>query len=443
MRKSKACLLLALFAATAQVQADTPPLDTVQSDPARMGWMVGFPPPADKYVHVEDGSSWTFPKTRWAFAHFRELFPTAAVSRGKGPVAPLPIALRPDIAQINVTWPGQDKPVNWVQAFDASYADGILVLHRGRIVFEKYNGVMDPDQPHIVFSMTKSLYGTLTEMLIAEGKIDERRTVASYIPELAASGFGDATVRQVLDMTTSLDFNEDTDEGSLKFGTFSIADGMQPRPAGYTGPATSFDALMTVRKVDAHGQRFDYQSVDTQILALIISRVTGKRSQDVVSERIWSKLGADHDANILVDRAGMPVALGGLSATMRDMARFGEMMRRGGRVGGQQVVPAGVVAKIRAGGNPADMTHALFDYTTRRGWSYRSQWWVRHNSHGAYMAIGAYGQAIYVDPVAEMVVVRFMSGPTGSTVGLDPMTHATFDALAERLMSSGGNRAKR
>jgi CubicO group peptidase (beta-lactamase class C family) len=223
VHKSKVCLLLALFAATTQVQADTPPLDAVQSDPARMGWMVGFPPPADKYVHVEDGSSWTFPKTRWAFAHFRELFPTAAVSRGMGPVAPLPVALRPDIAQISVTWPGQDKPVNWVQAFDASYADAILVLHRGRIVFEKDNGVMNPDQPHIVFSMTKSLYGTLTEMLIAEGKVDERRTVASYIPELAASGFGDATVRQVLDMTTSLDFNEDTDEGSIKFNSFSIA----------------------------------------------------------------------------------------------------------------------------------------------------------------------------------------------------------------------------
>lgn len=436
MRNSKIWLVLALLATAAPVQADTPPLDAAQSDPARMGWMVGSPPPADKVVRVEDASSWTFPKTRWAFAHFRELFPTAAVSRGKGPVAPLPVALRPDVAGITVTWPGQDKPVNWVEAFDANYADAILVLHRGRIVFEKYNGVMNPAQPHIAFSMTKSLYGTLTEMLIGEGKIDEHRTVASYIPELGQSGFADATVRQVLDMTTSLDFNEDTDEGNRLFGTFSIADGMQPRPAGYTGPTTAFDALKTVRKVDAHGQRFDYQSVDTQILALIISRVTGKRSQDVVSERIWSKLGADHDANILVDSAGMPISLGGLSATLRDFARFGEMMRSGGRFNGQQIVPAAVVAKIRAGGNPADMTHALYDYTTRRGWSYRSQWWVRHNSHGAYMAIGAYGQAIYVDPVAEMVVVRFMSGPSGSTVGMDPMTHATFDALAARLMAT-------
>ncbi|MFM5916165.1 MAG: serine hydrolase domain-containing protein [Novosphingobium sp.] len=438
MRTTKICLLIALAVSTAQVSADTPPLDAGQSDPLRMGWMQGNPPPASKVIRVEDGSSWTFPQSRWAFAHFRELYPTAAVSRGRGPVTPLPVALRPDLAAISITWPGQDQPVNWVEAFDANYADAILVLHRGRIVFEKYNGVMTTDQPHIGFSVTKSLYGMLTEMLIAEGRIDERRTVASYIPELAQSGFADATVRQVLDMTTSLDFNEDTDEGNRRFAAMLVADGLQPHAVDYAGPLTLFDALKTVRKVGAHGQRFDYQSVDTEILSLIIARVTGKPSHEILSERIWSKLGADHDANIVVDRAGMPVALGGLSATLRDFARFGEMMRRGGRFNGQQVVPAGVVARIRAGGNPADMTNALTDYKTRRGWSYRSQWWVRHNPHGAYMAIGSYGQGIYVDPVAEMVVVRFMSGPTVSSVGMDPMTHAAFDALASKLMAPKG-----
>jgi CubicO group peptidase (beta-lactamase class C family) len=127
--------------------------------------------------------------------------------------------------------------------------------------------------------------------------------------------------------------------------------------------------------------------------------------------------------------------MGGLSATARDFARFGEMMRRGGRFNGRQIVPAAVVARIRAGGSQADFKAALWDYNTRRGWSYRSQWWVRHNSHGAFMAIGSYGQAIYVDPVAEMVMVRFMSGTTGSTVDMDPMTHAAMDALAAHLMA--------
>jgi CubicO group peptidase (beta-lactamase class C family) len=435
MRHWIATLAAAALCLPVASQAEQAPLSPAESDPVKMGWMQGIPVPPDKVVRVSDGNALSFPRNRWSFAHFREILPTARVSRGTGPVAPLPLALRSDIARVMITWPGLSQPVNWVDAFEANYADAILVLHRGRIVYEKYNGVMNRDQPHIGYSMTKSLYGTMAETLIAEGRIDERRTVASYLPELAQSGFADATVRQLLDMTTGLDFNEDTDEGTKLFGALLIGAGLYPRPAGYTGPATAFDALKSVKKVADHGLRFDYQSVDTEVLGLIVARVMGKRSHEVLSERIWSKLGAEHDADILVDQTGQPIAMGGLSATARDFARFGEMMRRGGRFNGRQIVPAAVVARIRAGGSQADFKAALWDYNTRRGWSYRSQWWVRHNSHGAFMAIGSYGQAIYVDPVAEMVMVRFMSGTTGSTVDMDPMTHAAMDALAAHLMA--------
>ncbi len=436
MRSWKFIVPAALVLAATAVQSQQAPLSAAESDPVRMGWMQGTPTPPDKLVRFNDGNALAFPRNRWSFAHFREILPTARVSRGAGAVSPLPLALRPDIARLTITWPGQAQPVNWVDAFDASYADAILVLHRGKIVFEKYNGVMNRDRPHIGFSMTKSLYGTLAETLIAEGKIDERRTVVSYLPELGTSGFADVTVRQLLDMTTSLDFNEDTDEGTKKFGAFMLGTGFYPRPAGYTGPATAFGALTTVRKVDDHGKRFDYQSVDTEVLGLIIAKVMGKRSHEVLSERIWARIGAEHDADIVVDANGQPIAMGGLSATLRDFARFGEMMRLGGRYNGQQIVPAKVVARIRAGGDRDLFAKALWDYNTRRGWSYRSQWWVRHNANGAYMAIGAYGQAIYVDPKAEMVMVRFMSGPTGSTVDMDPMTHAAVDALAARLQQT-------
>lgn len=443
MRLPKLTMLLALLSTAVALPAQPAAIGAEQSDPVRMGWMAGNPPPPDKVIRAADGSFWAFPQNRWSFAHLRELLPTARVARGDGPVAPLPITPREDIARLAVTTAGQAQPAYWADAFDANYADAMLVLHRGRIVFEKYNGVMNPAQPHIGFSVTKSLYGTLAEMLIAEGRIDERQTVAHYLPELAESGFADATVRQVLDMTTSLDFNEDTDDGTRKFGLFLIGAGLVPPPPNYTGPRTAFDALKAVRKVGDHGQRFDYQSVDTEVLALIIARVTNKRSHEVLSERIWSKLGAEYDADIVLDPVGMPLGSLGLSATLRDLARFGEMMRLGGRYNGQQIVPEPVVAKIRAGGSQRDFAAALWDYNTRRGWSYRSQWWVRHNDHGAYMAIGAYGQAIYIDPVAEMVVVRFMSRPSSSTVDLDPLTHATFDALAARLLAEGRRQSPR
>lgn len=441
MRKWLAILAAGALCLPAIGTAQQQPLPSAaDSDPVKMGWMNGAIVPGDKLVRFSDGNALAFPRNRWSFAHFREIFPTARVSRGSGPVSRLPVALRPDLANLKITWPGQAEPIGWVQAFDAHYADAILVMHRGRIVYEKYNGVMKPDLTHIGFSVTKSLYGALGEVLIAEGKIDERRTVASYLPELSDSGFADVTVRQLLDMTTSLDFNEDTDEGTKRFSAFLIGAGLYPKPEGYTGPATAFDALKSVRKVDDHGKRFDYQSVDTEVLGLVIARVMGKRSHEVLSERIWSRLGAENDADIVVDNNGQPLAMGGLSATLRDFARFGEMMRLGGRYNGQQIVPAQVVAKIGAGGDRGDFARALFDYNTRRGWSYRSQWWVPHNANGAYMAIGSFGQAIYVDPKAEMVVVRFMSGPTASTVGMDAMTMAAMDALAARLSGKPGAR---
>jgi CubicO group peptidase (beta-lactamase class C family) len=111
------------------------------------------------------------------------------------------------------------------------------------------------------------------------------------------------------------------------------------------------------------------------------------------------------------------------------------MMRRNGRFNAKQIVPASVVAKIRTGGSRKDFANAIWDYDTRRGWSYKSQWWHTHNANAAFMAIGLYGQAIYVDPKAEMVIVRFLSGPTGSTVGMDHLTLPSFQALADHLSS--------
>lgn len=424
---------IALALCVAPVQAQQAPPSAADSDPVKLGWMQGNPPPPEKQVRFDDGSYNKFPQTRWSFAHFRELVPTARVARGHGPVSPLPVALRPDVARLTFVPAGDSKPVSWVQAFDDIYTDAVIVLHRGRIVYEKYNGVMNRDQPHILFSLTKAFYGTLTELLIDEGKIDERQTVAHYLPELAQSGVGDATVRQVLDMTTSLDYNEDAADAGDKMARFGVAAGMYPAPPGYDGPRTVFDLLKEVRKVDAHGQRFDYQSVDTEVLGLIISRVTGQRSERVLQDRIWSRLGAENDAYMLIDRAGLPRAAGGLNTTLRDLARFAEMIRLKGRFNGQQIVPARVIAKMRAAGDPKLFAKAIWDYDTRRGFSYGSQWWHTNNANGALLGVGMYGQSIYIDPKAEMVAVKFMSNPDGSTVGYDRIALPAFAALAEHL----------
>ena len=426
-------LLLACNPVHAQQQAGSP----AETDPIRMGWMQGSPPPPEKRIQFENGSFYQFPKTRWSFANYRELMPTALVSRGGGPisgmpVSRLPVSLRDDLDGVTFTPLGRTGTMTWAQAFEAVYGDAVLILHRGRIVYERYNGVMNGDQPHIAFSVTKSYFGTLAEILIADGKLDDTALVNRYIPELAQSGFGDATVRQVLDMTTGLAYSEDYTDPKADIARFAAAVGMGPVPPGYDGPRAAYDYLPTVPKKGAHGEGFTYRSVNTEVLGWLIARVTGKQPQDYLSERIWSKIGAEHDASITVDSAGSPFTAGGLNLTLRDMARFGETMRLGGRFNGRQIIPAAVVAKIRAGGSKDDFAKA--GYKTLPGWSYKSQWWITHNTHGAFSARGIHGQAIYIDPKAQMVIVRFASNPKASNVNFDAISLPAYHAIAEKLL---------
>lgn len=190
--------------------------------------------------------------------------------------------------------------------------------------------------------------------------------------------------------------------------------------------------MQTVKKQGEHGPSFAYKTVNTDVLGWLVSRVTGESIPDLLSEKVWSKIGADLDAFISVDSVGTAFAGGGLNAGLRDMARVGQMMLDNGRVGDEQVLPEAVVASISEGGSRrafADAGYSLLD-----GWSYRSMWWVTHNDHGAYTARGVYGQALYIDPTADMVIARFASHPTAGNAAIDPTSLPAYEALADYLM---------
>jgi CubicO group peptidase (beta-lactamase class C family) len=396
--------------------------------------MQGSPPPVDKRILFEDGGHLQFPKTRWSFSNFREFVPTSNVWRGTGAVRVLASALRPDLDDVSFPLPDGSGRMTWAQALEAVYTDGVLVLHKGRVVYERYYGVMTPQTQHISMSVTKSYYGTLAAMLINEGKLDATALVSRYIPELADSAFGDATVRQVMDMTTGLDYSEDYANPNASIWEFSFAGGIVPRRPGYSGARNFYDFLKNVRKKGEHGQRFTYNSVNTEVIGWLIGRVTGQKPHEVLSERIWSKLGVESDAYMLVDSVGTPFTAGGFNPTLRDQGRFGEMMRLNGRYNGNQIVPASVVADIRAGGKKSDFAQA--GYATLPGWSYKNQWWVAHNRNGAFTARGIHGQTIYIDPIAEMVIVRFASNPLAANTNFDKYSLPAYQAIADHLMGS-------
>jgi CubicO group peptidase (beta-lactamase class C family) len=412
--------------------SQTPPLSAADSDPVKLGWMVGSPPPADKLIRFADGTHLRFPQIRWSFAHMSHFVPTSDVWRGDGPASALPRAERSEIDAVTFTPLGSSDTMTWAQSLEANYTDAILVLHKGRIVYERYLGVMQPHSRHIAMSVTKSYIGTLGAMLVAEGRLDERAPVTKYIPELANSAYGDATVRDVMDMTVGVKYSEDYADPKAEIWSYSRAGGLVPRPPGYDGPTSFYAFLETLQKDGEHGQAFAYKTVNTEVLGWLIRRVTGKPLGQLLSERFWQPLGAENDAYILIDSVGTGLAGGGLNPTLRDMARFGEMMRLEGRFNGRQIVPKTVVDDIRRGGDKTKFASA--GYALLPGWSYRNMWWVSNNEHGAYTARGIHGQVIYIDPKAEMVIARFGSHPLASNANFDPTSLPAYEALAEHLM---------
>lgn len=422
-------------ACIAKAAAQSPPTsfpDAAATDPSKLGWMQGSPPPADKRIAFEDGSFSQFPKTRWSFSNARHFFRSVAVSRGDGSIAPLPAAMRADLDALSFTPMNAEAPMSWRQALDATYTDAIIVLHRGAIAYERYFGVTNPQTQHILFSVTKSFTGLIAMLLADEGKVDLTRTIGSYVPELAQSGFGDASVQEVLDMTTAVAFEENYTSPQSGIARYSAAGRLAPRPANYQGPEGFCAFAATVAKDGVHGERFTYRTINTEVLAWVIARVEGMPFEQVLSARVWSRLGMEADAAISIDGVGTTSAGGGLMARLRDVARFGEAMRRGGLVQGRRVFPAAVVESIAAGGDQAKFPAATYP-TLPRG-SYHAQWWATHNAHGAYMARGIHGQAIYIDPKAAMVIARFASHPIAGNVANDPISLPAYQAMAEALM---------
>jgi len=393
--------------------------------------MLGFPPPAERTLRFADGSYYEFPQRRWSFSHMRELLPTARVSRGDGSVCALPRADRADLDALPFTTIDGHLST-WGEAFAANYTDGVVVLHRGSIVYEKYFGALQADIVHSAFSVTKSFVGTHAAMQVHAGELDESARVTHYVPELKDTAYGDATVRQVMDMTIGVRYSEAYADPTADIHAYARAGGMRARPRDYAGPQTFYDYLVTLNKEGEHGTGFTYKTVNSEVLAWIVKRVSGVRLADLTSAAIWSKLGCEYDALYQVDSVGTEAGGGGLNTTLRDLARFGEAMRCDGSFNGQQIVPAAVVADIRNGANGDHFATA--GYATLPGWSYRNMWWVSHDDHQCFTARGIHGQAIWVDPTAQMVIARYASHPLAANVFMDPTSLPAYRALAEHLM---------
>lgn len=426
------CGLTLACTTSALAQSKTGPLTAADSDPITLGWMNGFPPSPDKLIMQPDSNFFSFPKMRWSVCHLRELLPTEQVSRGLGAPVPLEYALDGSIDAVSFLPIGSDSAITWEGSLAKNYTDGILIMHKGKVVYEYYSGCLSDAGKHAAMSMTKSATGLLAEILVAEGALDDTARVSDIIPELSDSAFGSASVRQVMDMVTGLAYSENYADPNADIWAYSAAASPLPKPKNYTGPVGYFEYLQTVKPDGEHGDAFHYKTINTDTLGWIISRVTGQEITELLSERIWSRMGAEQDAYMTVDAKGVPFAGGGLSAGLRDMARFGQLVLNKGMINGKRLFPKAAIEHIQQGGDKAAFEKAGYQYLP--GGSYRSMWWVFHNAHGAFAARGVHGQTVYVDPTAEMVIVRFASHPNAGNAAIDPTSLPAYQAVAEHLL---------
>jgi CubicO group peptidase (beta-lactamase class C family) len=435
---------LIVLATTASLALITPSkaqaqevLSARDSDPNVMGWMQGFPPPGDRIITQPDSNYFSFPKLRWSVCHLREFLPTEEISRGTGAPVPLRYPTPAEFADLArevdaLTFQPMNggEEMTWEASLYANYTDGMLILHRGEVVYERYFGCLEEDGKHAIMSMTKSITGLLAEIMVAEGVLDDQVTVAEVIPEIGESAFASATIREVMDMTTGVQYSEDYSDPEADIWIYSRAASPLPKPEGYDGPDGYWEYLQQVPPEGAHGEAFHYKTINSDMLGWIISRVSGKAVTELASDRLWRRMGAEMDAYQTVDGKGVPFAGGGMTAGLRDLGRLGQLMLNGGEINGKRLFPAAVVEAIAAGGDPSKFA----SFPTIPNGSYTSQWWVFHNDHGAYAARGVHGQTIYVDPTAEMVLVRLASFPRAQNGLIDPTSLPAYQAVAEFLM---------
>lgn len=229
---------------------------------------------------------------------------------------------------------------------------------------------------------------------------------------------------------------EDYADPKSNWHEYKLATLFFPRPAGYAGPRDAYEYLATITKLGEHGPAFKYRSINTDVLAWIMARVTGETPSQLLQDRLWAPLGMEDEAALAMGPSSFEFVAGGLNCRLRDLARFGEMVRLNGRFNGRQVVPATVIERIRKGGSPEAFAKA--GYATLPGWSYRTQWWIAPGKsggeHTTIAARGIHGQGIYVDSQAEMVIARFASHPLAGNVNLDPTSLPAYEAVARQLM---------
>jgi CubicO group peptidase (beta-lactamase class C family) len=303
---------------------------------------------------------------------------------------------------------------------------GLIVIRDGRILDEEYWRGNDRNTRWISWSVGKSFISALVGIAVHEGKIasiDDPLT--KYAPELKGTGYEGVSIKNALQMSSGVRWNEDYSDRNSDIGRFG-------RTLAFGGSMVEF--AKSLGRAHVPGTVNHYNSMDAQVLGLVLLRATGETPSAYLEQKIWSKIGAEHDGYWVLDDTGTELAAGGVNVTLRDYAKFGLLYLNGGKNWqGEQLVPADWVKASHTPDAPQLMPGKRDNSDSP--WGYGYLWWLPRTADGPYSAVGIYNQFVYVDPARRLVIAKTSANHLYGTDNTEKSfredeTVAVFEAIA-------------
>ncbi len=372
-----------------------------------------LPDPAEEVWWAATG-----PDMAWNHKNLHQIVPTVNVYRA-GPVRELARRPMPQVAAFAVETPSGNMPYGKFLESEHSTTMGIVILHRGDVVFERYPR-MQPYEKPIWWSVTKVFVSTVLAILEDRDLVDAGKPVEVYVPELKGSDFEGVRVRDLLDMASGVDCPDGdyTDRRScyMQFEA-SLGDAVRDEDS----PDNPYDMLATLRvgRWAEPGTGFDYSGTNTFVLGWVVEKITGMPFQDALTREIWSRIGAEGDASIYAARHGIPLTSGGLMARVRDVARFGLLFTPSYTVvSDEKILSDRFVELLRNGGDPDLLRNSRSGAPVPAGVKHNVYQWDRVFTNNDFFKGGWAGQGLLVNPDRDLVAawVGYSKDDAGSEV---------------------------
>ncbi len=350
------------------------------------------------------------------FHQVERVFPVRAVAQSEHPWQ---LAESPQQLPANYEFEGKTQSVD--EFLERTITTGLLVLHDDTICVERYFRGCDGQSRFTSMSVAKSIVSALVGIALAEGHLrDIDQPVGQLVPKLADVPYGATTLRQLLTMSSGIQFREEYDD---------LESDINRLVAGLGAGQSVHEFVRKLPRARSAGEAFDYLSVDTQVLGWAVEHATGRNLAEYLAEKIWQPMGAESDATWATDNHGQIIAFAMFNATLRDYAKFGALYRDRGNRQGRQLVPSQWVLRSVCPERPAWRLIDLYFPGWDLGYGY--QWWVPAGDQGEFTAIGVWGQYVYVHPGRRVVIVKTSVDPNFSD--RDPETVACFRAIARQV----------